>query len=47
MHLREGLRKLLDSDDDITIVVRLQWNDCIKMLTKLKPDILRSTCACR
>src|SRR3979490_3624174 len=38
---REGLRKLLDSDDDITIVGEASnGNDCIKMLTKLKPDIL-------
>jgi signal transduction histidine kinase len=38
---REGLRKLLDSDDEITIVGEASnGNDCIKMLAKLKPDIL-------
>src|SRR5450631_2155497 len=38
---REGLRKLLDGDDEITIVGEASnGNDCIKMLTKLKPDIL-------
>ena len=38
---REGLRKLLDSDDEIVIVGEASnGNDCIKMLTKLKPDIL-------
>ena len=38
---REGLRKLLDGDDSITIVGEASnGNDCIKMLTKLKPDIL-------
>ena len=38
---REGLRKLLDGDDEITIVGEAaNGNDCIKMLTKLKPDIL-------
>src|SRR6266849_2578349 len=38
---REGLRKLLDSDEDITIVGEAQnGTDCIKMLAKLKPDIL-------
>ena len=38
---REGLRKLLDGDDEITIVGEASnGNDCIKMLAKLKPDIL-------
>jgi DNA-binding NarL/FixJ family response regulator len=38
---REGLRKLLDSDDEITIVGEASNGaDCIKMLAKLKPDIL-------
>ena len=38
---REGLRKLLDGDEDITIVGEASnGNDCIKMLAKLKPDIL-------
>src|SRR5580693_9129220 len=38
---REGLRKLLDSDDEISIVGEASnGNDCIKMLAKLKPDIL-------
>src|ERR1700744_3327930 len=38
---REGLRKLLDGDDEIVIVGEASnGNDCIKMLTKLKPDIL-------
>src|SRR5713101_1723886 len=38
---REGLRKLLDGDDEITIVGEASnGNDCIKMLGKLKPDIL-------
>src|SRR6201998_3953560 len=38
---REGLRKLLDSDDEIAIVGEASnGNDCIKMLAKLKPDIL-------
>ena len=38
---REGLRKLLDSDDEIAIVGEASnGNDCIKMLGKLKPDIL-------
>src|SRR5258705_2567065 len=38
---REGLRKPLDSYDAITIVGEASnGNDCIKMLTKLKPDIL-------
>jgi len=38
---RDGLRKLLDSDEDIAIVGEAQNGaECIKMLTKLKPDIL-------
>src|SRR5256885_9032939 len=38
---REGLRKILDSDDDISIIGEAQNGaECIKMLTKLKPDIL-------
>src|SRR5579864_4728867 len=38
---REGLRKLLDGDDEITIVGEASnGNDCIKLLAKLKPDIL-------
>src|SRR6202045_4348523 len=38
---REGLRKLLAGDDEITIVGEASnGNDCIKMLGKLKPDIL-------
>ena len=38
---RDGLRKLLDSDDEITIVGEAQNGaECIKLLTKLKPDIL-------
>src|SRR6266853_1867761 len=38
---REGLRKLLDGDEEITIVGEASnGNDCIKMLSKLKPDIL-------
>src|SRR5437868_12519057 len=38
---REGLRKLLDGDEEITIVGEASnGNDCIKMLGKLKPDIL-------
>src|SRR6202790_4552237 len=38
---REGLRKLLDGDDEITIVGEASnGTDCIKMLGKLKPDIL-------
>src|SRR5712672_813049 len=38
---REGLRKLLDGDDEITIVGEASnGNDCIKMLAKVKPDIL-------
>jgi DNA-binding NarL/FixJ family response regulator len=38
---RDGLRKLLDSDEDITIVGEAQNGaECIKLLSKLKPDIL-------
>src|SRR6266849_2079529 len=38
---RDGLRKLLDADDDITIVGEAQNGaECIKLLAKLKPDIL-------
>jgi two-component system nitrate/nitrite response regulator NarL len=38
---REGLRKLLDSDNEIIIVGEASnGNDCIKMLSKLVPDIL-------
>lgn len=38
---REALRKLLDSDDEITIVGEAQNGaECIKLLAKLKPDIL-------
>src|SRR5438270_1818126 len=38
---RDGLRKLLDSDEEIAIVGEAQNGvECIKLLTKLKPDIL-------
>src|SRR6266576_3412230 len=38
---RDGLRKLLDSDEDIIIVGEAQNGaECIKLLAKLKPDIL-------
>lgn len=38
---REGLRKLLDSAPEISIVGEAcNGNECIRMLTKLKPDIL-------
>jgi DNA-binding NarL/FixJ family response regulator len=38
---RDALRKLLDSDDEITIVGEAQNGvECIKMLGELKPDIL-------
>ena len=38
---RDGLRKLLDSDEEITIVGEAQNGaECIKLLAKLKPDIL-------
>src|SRR5215467_9303186 len=38
---RDGLRKLLDGDDEIVIVGEAQNGaECVKMLAKLKPDIL-------
>jgi two-component system nitrate/nitrite response regulator NarL len=38
---RDGLRKLLKSEDDIKIVGEASnGNECVHMLTKLKPDIL-------
>ncbi len=38
---RDGLRKLLDGDDEIVIVGEAQNGaECIKMLAKLKPEIL-------
>src|ERR1700689_3198431 len=38
---RDGLRKLLGSDDDILVVGEAaNGADCIKLLTKTKPDIL-------
>jgi DNA-binding NarL/FixJ family response regulator len=38
---RDGLRKLLENEDDITIVGEAaNGNQCIQLLTKLKPDIL-------
>jgi two-component system, NarL family, nitrate/nitrite response regulator NarL len=38
---RDGLRKLLQSEDEITIVGEASnGNECLRMLTKLKPDIL-------
>src|SRR6202020_1735222 len=38
---RDGLRKLLGSDEDIVIVGEAQKGaECIKLLAKLKPDIL-------
>ena len=38
---RDGLRKLLESEDDISIVGEAaNGNECIRMLAKLKPDIL-------
>src|SRR5215469_13503559 len=38
---RDGLRKLIGSDDDITVVGEAaNGAECIKLLTKLKPDIL-------
>jgi two-component system, NarL family, nitrate/nitrite response regulator NarL len=38
---RDGLRKLLDSDDELTVVGEAACGaECIKMLAKLKPDIL-------
>src|SRR6476660_8455814 len=38
---RDGLRKLLDGEEDIAIVGEASnGNECIRMLAKLKPDIL-------
>src|ERR1700726_4968000 len=38
---RDGLRKLLDGEEDIAIVGEASnGNECVKMLAKLKPDIL-------
>jgi len=38
---RDGLRKLLDGDEEIVIVGEAQnGNECVKLLAKLKPDIL-------
>jgi DNA-binding NarL/FixJ family response regulator len=38
---REGLRKLLNSDDNIIIVGEAQNGvECVKLLTELKPDVL-------
>ena len=38
---RDGLRKLLDSDDELTVVGQAASGaERIKMLAKLKPDIL-------
>jgi two-component system nitrate/nitrite response regulator NarL len=38
---REGLRKLLDSEEGLTIVGEAaNGNDCVKLIAKLKPDIL-------
>ncbi|MBI3404574.1 MAG: response regulator transcription factor, partial [Acidobacteria bacterium] len=38
---RDGVRKLLESDDTVTIVGEASnGTECIQMLTKLKPDIL-------
>src|ERR1700749_3823037 len=38
---RDGVRKLLEGEDDITIVGEAaNGDDCIRMLAKLKPDIL-------
>jgi two-component system nitrate/nitrite response regulator NarL len=38
---RDGLRKLLDREDDITVIGEASdGNECIRMLMKLKPDIL-------
>jgi len=38
---RDGLRKLIDGDEDITIIGEAQnGSECIKLLAKLKPDIL-------
>ena len=41
MIFRDGVRKLLESEDDIKIVGEASnGNECLHMLTKLKPDIL-------
>jgi two-component system nitrate/nitrite response regulator NarL len=38
---RDGLRKLLDSDDELTVVGEAaSGGECVKMLGNLKPDIL-------
>jgi DNA-binding NarL/FixJ family response regulator len=38
---RDGLRKLLEAEDDVTIVGEASsGNECIQLLSKLKPDIL-------
>ncbi len=38
---RDGLRKLLEGSDDVQIIGEASnGNECIKMLAKLKPDIL-------
>ena len=38
---RDGLRKMLESDEEMTIVGEAQnGTECIKLLAKLKPDIL-------
>ena len=38
---RDGLRKLLDGADDVQIVGEASnGNECVKMLARLKPDIL-------
>jgi two-component system, NarL family, nitrate/nitrite response regulator NarL len=38
---RDGLRKLLEGADDVTIIGEASnGNECVKMLAKLKPDIL-------
>lgn len=38
---RDGLRKLLTSDDDIAIVGEASnGNECIQLIAKLKPDVL-------
>lgn len=38
---RDGVRKLLDGEDEVTIVGEASsGTECIQMLTKLKPDIL-------
>jgi two-component system, NarL family, nitrate/nitrite response regulator NarL len=38
---RDGLRKLLEGNDDVQIIGEASnGNECVKMLAKLKPDIL-------